>query len=81
MINNNEKKAKQIAEYLNKPNGSNCLVPCHQAAMAMANWKDEQFQRVLDHCETCFGVFCFNEREKFINKIKELYYSNEKKEE
>ena len=36
----NEQKAKEIAEYLNKPNGSNCLVPCHQAAMAMAKWKD-----------------------------------------
>lgn len=38
----NEQKAKEIAKYLNQPNGSNSLLECHQAAMAMAEWKDEQ---------------------------------------
>lgn len=38
----NEQKAKEIAEYLNQPNGSNSLLECHQAAMAMAKWKDQQ---------------------------------------
>lgn len=38
----NEKKAKEIAEYLNQPNGSNSLLQCHQAAMTMAEWKDSQ---------------------------------------
>lgn len=33
-----EEKAKKIAEFFNMPNGSNCLLPCHQAAMAMAEW-------------------------------------------
>jgi len=33
-----EQKVREIAEFLNKPNGSNCLLPCHQAAMTMANW-------------------------------------------
>ena len=42
MSKQDEIKAKEIAEYLNKPNGSNCLVPCHQAAMAMAEWKEQQ---------------------------------------
>ena len=38
----NEEKVMEIAEYLNQPNGSNSLLECHQAAMAMAKWKDEQ---------------------------------------
>lgn len=38
----NEQKAKKIAEYLNQPNGSNSLLECHQAAMAMAKWKEQQ---------------------------------------
>ena len=38
----NEEKAKEIAEYLNQPNGSNSLLECHQAAMAMAEWKEQQ---------------------------------------
>lgn len=40
----NEEKATKIAESLNKANGSVCLLPCHQASMAMAEWKDEQPQ-------------------------------------
>ena len=40
----NEEKATKIAESLNKANGSNCLLPCHQAAIAMAEWKDSQPQ-------------------------------------
>ena len=41
----NEEKAREIAEYLNQPNGSNSLLECHQAAMAMAEWKDEQHEQ------------------------------------
>lgn len=39
----NREKANEIAEFLNQANGSNCLLPCHQAAVAMAEWKDKQF--------------------------------------
>lgn len=49
----NEQKAREIAEYLNQPNGSNSLLECYQAAMAMAQWKDEQlkedFKRLRAH--------------------------------
>jgi hypothetical protein len=38
----NEQKAREIAEYLNQSNGSNSLLECHQAAMAIAQYKDEQ---------------------------------------
>lgn len=37
-----EEKATKIAESLNKANGSNCLLPCHQAAIVMAKWKEQQ---------------------------------------
>lgn len=43
----NEEKAKEIAEFFNIPNGCTCLLPCHQAAMTMAEWKDEQYAKVL----------------------------------
>ena len=61
----NEEKATKIAESLNKANGSNCLLPCHQAAIAMAEWKDSQPQIIEifgkrvkavvgdDSCENC----------------------------
>ena len=49
-----EEKAKEIAESLNKPNGSNCLVPCHQAAMAMAKWKEEQIiEKIKEFFSNC----------------------------
>ena len=41
----NEEKARKIAEYLNQPNGSDSLLECHQAAMLMAKWKDEQYAK------------------------------------
>ena len=44
----NEQKAREIAEYLNQSNGSNSLLECHQAAMAMAQWKDEQLKIVVN---------------------------------
>lgn len=40
----NEQKAKEIAEYLNQPNGSNSLLQCHQAALYAMQWKDEEHQ-------------------------------------
>lgn len=77
MININEKAEEFANGVISKIPDSLCHGVIKQSVMLgtikMANWKDEQFQKVLDYCETCYGVFCFNEREKFINKIKELY--------
>ena len=39
--------------------------------------KDEKFQKVLDYAETCYGVFSFEQREKFIKNIKKIYYGKE----
>jgi len=41
--------------------------------MEMTEWKDKQFEKVIEYAEICYGVFCFNEREKFIENIKKLY--------
>ena len=58
----NEEKAKEIAEYINKPNGSNCLVQCHQAAMAMANYKERQFENKIRRLlNTSFYINSYNE--------------------
>ena len=45
-------------------------------ALEMATWKDVNFEKILDYIEICYGVFVFNERERFIKKIKELYYDH-----
>ena len=66
-IMSNKQKAREIAEYLNQPNGSNSLLQCHQAAMAMAEWKDKQFKKekerwieksaiwIMNHISDYFG--------------------------
>lgn len=48
----------------------------YNAALEMATWKDVNFEKILDYIEICYGVFVFNERERFIKKIKELYYDH-----
>lgn len=72
-----EEKAKEICNaYANSkfiPTPEECVV--YSSAMAMAEWKDEQFKKVIEYAEICYGVFSFNEKENFINKIKKLYKS------
>ena len=47
------------------------------SAKRMAEWKDQQFEKVIEYTETCYGVFSFNEREKFIENIKKIYRGEE----
>lgn len=49
----------------------------YNAALEMAEWKDKQFQKVLDYAETCYGVFSFEQRKNFINHIKKIFYEKE----
>ena len=48
---------------------------CEEVALAMAEWKDKQFQKGLDYVDNCFDVFQFERKNDFCNKIKELYGS------
>lgn len=48
------------------------------AALEAMELKDKQFQKVLDYAEICYGVFCFGQRENFINHIKDIFYEEEK---
>ena len=77
----NEEKVDQIIEGLSlyDINSDNCehhdcYTHCYLSAMEMAEWKDAQFEKILDYIEICYGVFQYNTRESFIKKIKELYY-------
>lgn len=59
-------------------NGHNDCDKCpkaqiHPQLKEVAEWKDKQFEKVIEYAEICYGVFCFNEREKFIENIKKLY--------
>jgi hypothetical protein len=47
---------------------------CMKSALEMAEWKDQKFQEILDYAEICYGVFTFEQRYKFIEHIKEIYY-------
>lgn len=83
---NNKEKAREIAN-----NCSTAIVgaevsdetyittepDCYTAAMQAMKLKDKQFQKVLDYVETCYGVFCFGQRDDFINHIKDIFYENE----
>ena len=69
----NEEKAKEFADYYADETDYK-KEAAYSAAVAMAEWKDQQFQKVLDYAEICYGVFTFQERCKFINKIKEIYF-------
>ena len=78
METQNETKAKEIAKastYLSD-------FPHHEksveyGALEAMEWKDRMFQKVLDYAEVCYGVFSFEQREKFIKNIKEIYYKKE----
>ena len=79
----NEKKAKEIAhEYFRR--GQLGLAPIdtesagYDCAMQAMELKDRQFQKVLDYVEICYGVFCFEQRYNFINRIKDIFYEKEK---
>ena len=50
-----------------------CIESCREAMQL----KDKQFQKVLDYTENCYGVFSFEQREKFINRIKNIFYEKE----
>lgn len=69
----NKDKAIEIA----KKHMPFCGLPiteCIDATLEMAEHKDEQFQKVLDYVEICYGVFSFGERDRFLKHIKEIYY-------
>lgn len=71
----NEEKANEISE---RRKDKHCVgYHCYRSAIEMAEWKDEQFQKVLDYAENCYGVFSFEQRENFINHIKEIFYGKE----
>ena len=66
----NKDKARELAiKYENL-----CVIDLEDLALQAMDWKDEKFQEVLDYAETCYGVFAFEQRENFINHIKEIYY-------
>lgn len=74
----NQEKALKVSGLKERPdyeeryyNPIGCRI--YDTAMEMAKWKDELFEKVIEYTEICYGVFCFNEREKFIENIKKLY--------
>lgn len=70
----NEEKASEIASKYERWNQEDDeSYGAYNGAMEMAYWKDKQFEKVIEYAEICYGVFCFNEREKFIENIKKLY--------
>ena len=63
----NEQKADEICKkHIFDSNHFDCC-------MEMADWKDKQFQKVLDYAEICYGVFSFEQRKNFINHIKQIF--------
>lgn len=73
MESQNEIKAKEFAT----THDGKIIGFAHIAALQMAQWKDEQFQKVLDYAEICYGVFSFEQRKNFINHIKDIFYGKE----
>ena len=72
----NKQKAKDITKCLWFPQKcTECDI--QNMLIQMAEWKDEQFQKVLDYAEICYGVFSFEQRENFINHIKDIFYGKE----
>lgn len=81
----------EIAEMIAERNGNqhyckncdDCCQPydstddCFKSALQAMELKDKQFQKVLDYAEICYGVFSFEQRENFINHIKEIFYGKE----
>ena len=74
----NQEKALKVSGLKERPdyeeryyNPTGCRI--YDTAMEMAKWKDGLFEKVIEYTEICYGVFCFNEREKFIENIKKLY--------
>lgn len=78
----NVEKARQIAESCSVMpptpiTQADVLAMTNNAAMQALELKDEQFQKVLDYAEICYGVFSFEQRKNFINHIKEIFYGKE----
>ena len=73
---------KEKADAISAKYGVSKLLPtedeciAYSSAMEMAEWKDQKFQKVLEYAEICYGVFTFEQRDKFINHIKDIYYGN-----
>lgn len=72
----NDEKANEIARDMLPYNNAEYHA-CYNSAMKAMKWKDEQFQKVLDYAENCYGVFSFEQRENFINHIKNIFYGKE----
>lgn len=70
----NEQKARELIEEIYPSTSMGDYGMKEQLLLEAMKWKDENFEKILDYIEICYGVFQFNEREKFIKKIKELYY-------
>ena len=78
----NEQKANEIAnaffiENVSAENEQVIQEMLNKASFEAMQWKDEKFKKVLDYAENCYGVFSFEQRENFINHIKEIFYGKE----